>query len=70
MCVGEHQSQLAILKWFQDMAADEFLFNVEEVEAEERVAKAKQESAEANSANEAGGSKNTMMLKEKMSCLP
>ena len=64
MCVGEHQSQLAILKWFQDMAADEFLFTVEEVEAEERIAKAKQKEEspgrmQIHKETEAGGSKNT-----------
>ena len=43
MCIGEHQSQLAILKWFQDMAADEFLFDVDEIEAEQRVVEAREQ---------------------------
>ena len=38
MCIGEHKSQLAILKWFSDMAADEYLFDADGVEAEQRIA--------------------------------
>ena len=58
MCIGEHQSELAILKWFQDMAADEFLFDVDEVEAEQRIAEAQKQkmSLEQKQAQEGGGS--------------
>ena len=34
MCIGEHQTQLSILRWFSSMAADEFLFNEKEYRKE------------------------------------